>query len=222
MSNENFKRAIYEALTQEYENSIPISEDHIFSVNFEKKMSKLIRQRRKPYYKMVNTFGKRAACLSIGVVLAFSVTITNAEAIQNVFGNFFINTFEKFSIIQSAKIDKTPQVIEDDYIITYDLSIYTSDLWFSDANCRSTEYINNEKYIIFEQYTKNAFDIHLNTEDADIEELKIDNFDAVYYMDNHNYNNLIWDNGEYVFFLHSNISKNELINIAKSVQKVEK
>lgn len=42
MTNEIFKRAILEALTQEYENSIPDTEKHIFSKKFEKEMSRLI------------------------------------------------------------------------------------------------------------------------------------------------------------------------------------
>ena len=43
----------------------------------------------------------------------------------------------------------------------------------------------------------------------------------MYFQDNHNYDCLIWDNGDYIIKLHSNIGKNVLINIAKSVQKVE-
>lgn len=72
MPNEIFKRAIFDALTQEYDNSVPETEHHIFSQHFEKKMEKLIKHRMKPYYKMVNTFGKRAACFAAGVPILTS------------------------------------------------------------------------------------------------------------------------------------------------------
>ena len=42
------------------------------------------------------------------------------------------------------------------------------------------------------------------------------------WVDNNKYYHLIWNNGEYVIdFRSSNIGKDELIEIAKSVQKVE-
>lgn len=63
ITNEIFKRAIFEALTQEYENSIPDTEKHSFSQKFEKEMSKLIKRREKPYYKMINTSEKEQLVL---------------------------------------------------------------------------------------------------------------------------------------------------------------
>lgn len=63
--------------------------------------------------------------------------------------------------------------------------------------------------------------MHINTEDAVIESIIINNCEAIYFMDNHNYHHLIWDNGEYVIVIHSNIGKDELISIANSVKKVE-
>lgn len=51
--------------------------------------------------------------------------------------------------------------------------------------------------------------------------MEIQCHEAIYYCDNHNYHNLIWDNGEYIIMVNSNIGKNELIDIANSVQKVE-
>ena len=59
------------------------------------------------------------------------------------------------------------------------------------------------------------------TEEADIEVITINKHEAIYYMDNRNYNHLIWDNGAYIISLGSNISKSALIDIANSVQKVE-
>ena len=39
--------------------------------------------------------------------------------------------------------------------------------------------------------------------------------------DNHNYHHLIWDKGDYIIEIMSNIDKNTLIDIANSVKKVE-
>jgi len=99
MMNEKFKQAVFEALTPEYEKAVPQEQDHIFSSDFEKKMSRLIKRRSKPYFMMINTAGKRAACFIIGIVVASSLAIVNVEALRNAFVDFFMNIFEKFAII---------------------------------------------------------------------------------------------------------------------------
>lgn len=62
----------------------------------------------------------------------------------------------------------------------------------------------------------------LNTENAEISTIDISGHDAVYYIDNHQFYHLIWDNGDYIIMISSNIGRNELIDIANSVQKAEK
>ena len=62
----------------------------------------------------------------------------------------------------------------------------------------------------------------LNTESAEISTIDISGHDAVYYVDNHQFYHLIWDNGDYIIMIGSNIGRNELIDIANSVQKAEK
>ena len=45
--------------------------------------------------------------------------------------------------------------------------------------------------------------------------------DAVGWLDNHDYYTLIWNNGEYVIEINSNLDKTQLIEIARSVQKAQ-
>jgi hypothetical protein len=221
MPNEKFKRAIFEALTIEYENLIPQTDEHIFSADFDKKMAKLIKRREKPYYKMINTLGKRIACFIIIFIIASCSAVMSVSALRSAFIDFWVNIFDKFSIVRSVNNGNAPETIEKIYEITYDLSDYSYDLWFADEYTRKIEYAKEDVYINFEQSTKSVFDTHLNTEDSVIETVIINGSEAVYFTDNHNYHTIIWDNGDYVFLLRSNISKTELINIANSVQKVE-
>ena len=222
MQNEVFKHAIFDALTSEYENIVPTEqEDHFFSAEFEKKMSKLIKRRKKPYFMIINTVGKRVACFIIGIVIASSLAIVNVESIRNAFIDFFMNIFEKFSIVQSVDTDKSPQIIEEIYEITYDLSLYNIDYEEQNEIYYNIVYKNENNIINYTQWVKSEYDMHINTEDAIIETIIINNYEAIYFIDNHNYHHLIWDNGKYIIDIHSNIGKNELIVIANSVQKAE-
>lgn len=221
MANEKFKRAIFEALAQEYESMIPQTSEHIFSPEFERKMRKLISRREKPYYLIINTVGKRAACIILAVLIAFTLTVLNVEALRNAFRDFFVNSFEKFSIVQSTDKDNAPETIEDIYEITYDLSGFTKDVWVDTIFDRRTEYVQDDYCISFRQTVKSVFYPRINTEDAVISTITINGHEAMYYCDNHNYDTIIWDNSDYIFVLSANIGKNELIKLAESVQKVE-
>lgn len=128
MADEKLKRAIFEALSPEYDMVSEYSE-HAFSDKFEKNMQKLIARQKKPYYSMINTVGKRAACVILAVLIAFTAAILNVEALRTAFRDFFVNIFEKFSIVQSADENNSPETIEDIYIIAYDLSGFTEEVW---------------------------------------------------------------------------------------------
>ena len=63
--------------------------------------------------------------------------------------------------------------------------------------------------------------ININTEDAVVEETQINDCPATYFIDNQGYCCIIWDDGNYIFRLSANITKDTLIKIAESVQRIE-
>lgn len=222
MSNENFKKALSDALKADYEDSIPNIEEHKFSPKFEKKMRRLINRRNKPYYRIINTVGKRVACALFAFLVASSVTVLSVKALREAFADLFISIYEKFSTIQSANETGTaPETIEEIYEITYDLSEFIIDYDYLDDYSRYITYIKDDFVIYFEQYTKEMYDKNVNTEDAEISTYVINGNEAIYFQDNHQYHVLIWDSGDYIISLGSNIGKDALIEIAESVQKVE-
>ena len=221
MANENLKKALEKAMIPEYDELLLRNEKHVFSVEFERKMQKLIKRRNKPYYRMINTFGKRVACIALIILVASSVTILSLDALRNTVADFFVSTYEKFSSVQPVEDDIAPSTIKDIYEITYDLKEY--EIYYEDNTeyRRNITYIKDDILINFSQYTKDAYDINVNTEGSEITTIDINNYEAIYFLDNHNYNHLIFDNGEYIIYISSNISKNALINIAESVKKIE-
>lgn len=222
MAENNFEKALYDALSSEYETAMQdVDNEHKFSPKFEKKMKKLINRRNKPYYRMINTVGKRVACAAVMILVSSSVMIMNVDALKNAFSNFFVSTYEKFSIVQPIEDDTVPTTLEEIYAITYNLDDF--EIIYEELNEYKNiiHYNKDDVVIYFEQYIKNMYNPNINTEDAEITTLDINGHEAICFIDNHNYNNLIWDNGDYIINLGSNIGKNTLIQIAKSVQKVE-
>lgn len=221
MQNEKFKSAIHEAMERDYRNLTKSSENHMFSPKFEKRMNRLIGRRNKPYYRIINTAAKRAACIAAAVLIVSSATIMSVDALRNAFIDFIVSVYEKFSTVQPINDNNSPDTIEDIYEITYDLSDFTIDYDKCDDFHRSMTYIKENSVINYSQYTKSGYDMILNTENVETTTMIINGNEAIYFMDNHNYSHIIWDNGDYIIDLSSNIDKNKLINIAKSVEKVE-
>lgn len=225
MNESNYKRAIFDALTPEYDDMLPqVENEHTFSKGFEKRMDKLVKRRSKPYYMMINTAAKRVACIVEIIVIASFSTVMSVASFREAFKTFIVNTFEKYSVVRSNDDDSSvPETIKEiygiseelikDYSVTYDEK--------DDVSYNITYENNNGKTIDFYQYTKNEFKIAINTEGAQTIQVDINGHEAVYYTDNHKYNHLIWDNGDYMLKISSNIGKDELISIAKSVQKIE-
>lgn len=219
VSDDNFKNAVSEALLSEYTDMLPEQcEEHIFSRKFEKKMSRLIKRRNKLYYPFINNTFKRTAVAIGALVIASTVSVVKIDALREVFVNIKFDIFEKYSVITPADDKQVPETIEEIYEITYDLSGYEVVYEMLDNTKNSVDYMKNNIYIGFCQYTKNTF-INKNTENADIQTTIINGTEALYYKDNNNFYNLIWDNGDYLFTLRTNSDESLLFDIAKSIKK---
>lgn len=215
-----FETALDEALTAKYNESIPQTEEHEFSQAFERKMKKLIKRRNKPYYHIINTAGKRIACIIVIIALSLT-TALSVKAFRDAFCGFFIEIFEKFSVINSVDKHEEFTEIKDIYEITYDLSGYEIEFCQSDIISHSVLYRKDDIVIDYSQYPEGNYDMNINTEDTVIDTIEINGNEAIFYKDNHGYSNIIWRQDGYVFYISSNIMQDELIEIAKSVQKAE-
>lgn len=224
MTENEYKQCIAEALCPEY-NALLMGNtvEHIFSLEFEKQMDKLIKRRRKPYYSMVNTVGKRVAVIILAFFIVSFTTVMSVEALRKPFLKFITNMFSTHSEIKSDSDDSKeyPKTIKNKYDITEGINGYSRDV-LRDKNTEvSLHYSQGDNLIEFEQHIVEGFDIYANTEGATIAHIDINGHDAIGWYDNQNYYHLIWNNGEYVIDLGSNIGKDKLIETAKSVQKVE-
>ena len=221
MDRTEFGMVVYDVMIQEYDDLLIENVEHEFSQKFEKKIEKLIKRRRKPYFRMINTVGKRVACIALAIFIASATTVMSVDALRNAVFNFFISVFSTHSDISAIDDDRHPDTIEDIYEITYDLSNYKVDYESYSDKKRIISYIKNNNEIVFMQYVNDIFNMRANTEDAVITHININGYDVMYFFNNLGYHNLIWDNGKYMIVISSNLPKEEVVAIAESVRKVE-
>lgn len=175
----------------------------------------------RPYYKLINTFGKRVACVVCAVLAVSSVTVFSVDALRNRVSELFVDKHSTYSNIQSDNKGNAPETIEDVYEIGYDLSDFSIDYERYTEYSRHIIYSKDDISIDFKQYTKDMYDENVNSEGAEILTININGCDAIYFRDKYDYDCFIWDNEGYVFMVHSNIGKDILIQIAESVHKAE-
>ena len=94
-SNIILKNAFIDA---EIENIIPSS--HKFSPQFESKMQSVIKY-QKGFRKLINTTGKRVACIILSILLTLTTTVFSVEALRepvvDAIQSFFINVKEQLT-----------------------------------------------------------------------------------------------------------------------------
>jgi len=150
--------------------------------------------------------------------------------LRSFFKDLIVKPFTDHSHITTGSVSEDPtesdtviypEKIESKYDITSDMSGYKRDIISDNEMARLLVYSKNDIVVSVYQHTIPDFVSDVNTENSEIEHIDINGKEAIGFLDNHNYYTLIWNNGEYIIEICSNIGKDALIETAKSVQKVE-
>ena len=229
MTNNEFDDIIREAFRQNISKYIPESDidytPHKFSPEFERKMNILMGKDSKN----VKITFKKLLIAVIAALLAVFIIAMSVSAVREAFFNFLMDIFDTRTVVESVDDVDAPLEFTDKYEITADMSDYELVDFRESIFCREYTYENENCTIYFEQNIKEYYHISVNTEGYDIETIYIDSCEGFYVnMYNQNGQILIWDNGDYVLSIlvscnsDYEFGKNELIDMANSVQNIEK
>ena len=194
--------------------------DVTFSEEFERKMEKLIRFQKKPYYSYVNTVGKRVACIILAILIAFTTVTFSVKALREAVLEFFVETFEKFSIVgfNEEDLDNSLDHIETYYAPTYIPEGYELEYDKKSSNIRCIKYVFGNNYIYFTQRCINNSDYYIDTETSKTELVYI-NKHIGYYIDKNGNVALYWSDNYYEYSIAiSDSYKDQIIKIAESVE----
>lgn len=197
-----------------------------FSPEFEKKMDKMLKSEHNVYHKLTLTRARKVLLVAaiIAAMLAASLSV---EAVRNTIANFFVQVFSDHDTISAnteettypTKIEKAYEftdlpegcelsnnVVTDDFIIksyskgkiTFEFSQHVKDSFLTnddnEHSTKSTETYNGQEYYVSVMEVEEPYP---------------------------DMTTIIWDNGEYVFMLTSNLPKDRLIKICDSLAETE-
>lgn len=218
MTDADFKKAISEALCDEYIASIPEhNADHEFADEFHAKMNKLVKRRRRPYYMLINTAFKRTVATAAVIMLLF-VAPLSVRAVREGAYSFVMRVFTDHTELSVATTDNNyPKTIENEYTIP-ELESWDMEVWSNDKQSILKYYTNGDKTAIFGQFTIDSYTVELESEEADYKPYTDENGQKYLVSKSATGISIVWNNREYVFILVGDFNKEDAIKLCRTTE----
>ncbi len=208
---------IYSQLTAEKYKEFQ-NQDVPFSLDFERRMEKLINRNKKPYFRLINTVAKRVAVIIAAIIIVLTSTVFSVEALREGVKNFVIEAYEKFSTIVFRKNSSTSTEI----MVYYEPMYIPKGYILAEEKRLDYDYIktfknSNGDEIVYIQSCDLENGRNINTENAITEEI---NGGFYVYIPSSKTRMFIKSNGiyEYYFRCSKKVSKEDLLKMADSIE----
>ena len=226
MSNYNdaFNKAIDELLdeaahitVEKDSGELEMPTDNIsFSDEHEVKMQRLFKsERRKIAAKKFRKYAVRAACIFLALIVFSCATIFSVSAWRVRFLNFVLDIGAPNTDYNFTDEKPAPQM-DDRLQLDYIPEGFVIKESVSDDRSINFIFSNEDKFFYVSSDGLNT-NFSIDTENALVERIKINGFDAVYTA-NQNANTLIWHDDDRAYTITGNISKDEIFKIAKGLK----
>lgn len=161
------------------------------------------------------------------IVIVFLAALAGCTAAYFVSQSFRGDVHKEFTRIFPIDTENCPTTIEEKYYLPKlpeGFEVLETDSTPHDVYT-SYKYFSTGETITLRQFVKTDFSpIHFNTEKCDFQEVDINGHCALlldYSSIGEKFSSVVWDNGDYVIELCGNLSKNEVIDLAKTAKVCE-
>ena len=194
-------------------------ENVCFSLGYKRKMAQLIKRQKRPYWKYVNTVGKKIAVIAIAFMMLFGLSMS-IKAIREPVVSFIVTIFDKFSelFVDKSEINSASDKIEEIYELTQLPQGYSENgINISLRNIETTYFNGDSEIRFYQSIISNK--VTIDTEDSYETILFIKDYE-IYYIYKNNLTKALWRNEKYIFEIYCNteISEEEMRYIISSLR----
>lgn len=217
-----YLEALQKVFNEEFEKDmadLEQMEEAVLSDKFEKKMAKLIKRQKKPYFKLICTTGRRAACI-IAAIIILSASALSVEAVRKAIFGFIVSIFSDHNVVSvvGGTAEGYPETIEEEYYISKLGDEYKLEEYSRISYRMYSYYSNNNSFIIFIQTVKSKYISNVDNEHLSVyDTIQYDGQTYLTYKSD-GYIGYIWDNGKYVFELYGNLNKSATLDLCSSTK----
>ena len=192
------------------------------SPEFDRKMNRLFFLRKIRYDIFFNTVGKRVAAIIICVVIAGTTTVMSVEALRDGLFELIEKVYTRFSEITFEPVRSTysmPEVFEE-YSITNIPEGFTLETEHVNESLFIKEqvFLNGEHTIRFGQRLAENANFAIDTEGIKTETIEYGDKEFLCFS-NKGIQYALWTEGGYAFIIHSDLSMEQVLEMAASVKK---
>ena len=220
MSREEFKAAFREVVSSEFAH-IPTDEssiDFTFSEKFNKKMEKLIKSQRKPYWNFISTVSRRAAVIIVAIITLVTAAFS-VKAIREPIIKFIKQVYESFT--HYSFDGDTVEIITKEYTITQMLDGYEQFDKLTSENTIATTYKNKlgDTIIFTQMTTQYSIGYFVDKESGEQYTETVDDIE-IEFKEWYDTKTAIWANDGYVFSIDciGNISFEDIKQIIRTIK----
>lgn len=198
-----------------------------FSEKFEKQMKKLIHRREKPYYVLINTAVKRVAVIILAAVITTVSATIGIAAVYQPFADFIMEIFDDHTLFRPNHNNQTSSVDPlaewKVYTLSYIPEGFEVENEYEDWSEVYVKYSNSsgEFFAVKQLWYDDSTRIDIDTEGTVVEDISILGVNGIYY-ENKGEKIICFTYNSVFVILNGNIDKNELVNIAISLNLEEK
>lgn len=205
---------ILDSLEEERDKDLP---PHVFSDDYNKNIKKIIKEfSRTSTQRRLIFFRKYVAVILIIFILVNSFLILTVQAYRTRAFKIITNIYNTFTSIimeiDEEQLNETPKFIQPSYIPD---GFEIINEMQSDIS-RIIDYANGDRIIVYWQSIITSSEIGIDTEDAEIQEIKIDKYSINYVFSKGMYN-AYWFDNEYSYIITAEISFEELLKVIESI-----
>lgn len=222
MTDSQFEELLSETIQKYGGDYIEIPEEmwkpHRFSRAFEKRMRQLLWKERgiRPAQKRIPM--RMLITVIITAIMAVSVAALSVSAFREAIIGFITDIYSTFTNVKAETDENAVESLEEIYEVTWvpdGFELVMDDL---SLGMHQMEYRREDEYIWFKQIAVEEYNVNYDTEQTDMEYIKIDDMEGFWISDAQL---LVWRNEKYVFELNVSINENGRLsqNVALSVQK---
>ena len=189
-----------------------------YSKKHNRKIQKIIKRQRRPYSSFMNNAVKYAICAAASVII-ITGSFATVSAFYEPLHDFIVSIFSDNTKVTVSNIGNAPTEINEFYEISSIPDGFNINYQVTEKQITSALYSSSENYIYFGQYVKSVYkDIEFDNSEFYIDENKQEFLISEIEEDGYC---VIWDNGDYVLHINSNLPKEEILEICKSVKLKE-
>ena len=221
--NDNL-RAAFDLYVRRQDALLPTEEELssvTLSPEFHARMAKLLARRKRGYYHMFGTWGRRVASILIALLVATTTVTVSVKALREKVIEFFTEVFDTHTVVtfvddkQDVPVEiafepHKPSYIPNGYVVETEEYLNTS--------YRVTYITGNGNRIVYRQRWKDHKTIIADTEGVQISDISFGSYRGVMYS-NKGVTTIAFADEEYVYTISGSLDIEELVNMGKSIQK---